>query len=354
MTDKIKKVLSEKQVDAVWISDGYNIRYLSGFRSEDASLFLSGNKKVLITDSRYIVQANREAKGFEVVITSMERGYAQILAELVEQEKVKRLGFEDLHMIYSTFQSYKEKVDKVEWVPVGESVNHLRILKTEQEIEWLAKAESIGDQAFDHILGMIKPGITEIEIATELDYYMKKCGASGNSFDTIVASGVNSSMPHAIPSEKKIENGDFITMDFGCKYQGYCSDMTRTIVVGKASDEQKKLYQTVLDAQMAALNQVKAGMTGVEVDALARDVIKKAGYGEYFGHGLGHSVGLFIHEDPSANQRNGEPFQPNTILTIEPGIYLPEIGGVRIEDMIVVEKNGHRNLAHSPKNLIEL
>lgn len=248
----------------------------------------------------------------------------------------------------------REACPDICWIPAGEELNRLRIVKTEKELASLARAEAIGDQAFTRILSDIRPGVTELEIAAKLDYYMKEAGAVGNSFDTIVASGLHSAMPHAIPSEKKIEAGDFVTMDFGCVYEGYCSDMTRTIVVGKADGKQKEIYRIVLEAQLAALQVIKAGMTGSEVDAVARRVIAEAGYGEYFGHGLGHSVGLFIHEEPRLSPKCHEVLRENVIQTVEPGIYLPGFGGVRIEDLVCVTADGCRNFTHSPKELIEL
>ena len=237
---------------------------------------------------------------------------------------------------------------------LGEEVNLLRCIKTEEELEKVAKAEAIGDQAFQKILGDIKPGVTELTIAAKLDYYMRELGAEGNSFDTIVASGLHSAMPHAVPTAKKLEKGDFITMDFGCRYDGYCSDMTRTVVLGEASSKQKEIYGIVLKAQMAALEQICAGKTVSEVDQVARGLIAEAGYGEYFGHGLGHSVGLFIHEEPRLSPKCHSVLQKNMTMTVEPGIYIPEFGGVRIEDLVVITEKGCRNLAHSPKELIEL
>ena len=228
------------------------------------------------------------------------------------------------------------------------------MIKTEQELEYLAMAESIGDKAFMKMLDIIKPGMTELEVAAELEYLLKKEGGEGLAFSTIIASGVNSSMPHAIPGDKKLEVGDFITMDFGCKYKGYCADMTRTVVLGKANEKQKEIYNIVLKAQLAALDAIKAGIPGKAVDKVARDIIEEAGYGAYFGHGLGHSVGLFIHEGPRLSMKEETILQPNMTETVEPGIYLPGFGGVRIEDMVVITENGYKNLAQSPKELIEI
>ena len=247
-----------------------------------------------------------------------------------------------------------DKWGEERWVPLGEELSLLRAVKDEGEIEKLARAEQIGDEAFSYILTQIKPGITELEIAAKLEYYMKSHGAQEKGFDTIAASGLHSAMPHAVPSEKVLEKGDFLTLDFGCKYQGYCSDMTRTVVIGKANEKQKEIYKIVLEAQEAALAGLRAGMTGAEGDALARKVIEEAGCGDYFGHGLGHSVGLEIHEKPALSPKDQTILRPGIIETVEPGIYIPGLGGVRIEDMTVITENGIKNLTSSPKELIEL
>lgn len=255
----------------------------------------------------------------------------------------------------SEFSRFANGLQEVQqWLPLENQINAIRRIKTPEELECLAKAEAVGDAAFADILKILKPGMTELDTAAELEYSMKKHGAQGFSFDTIIASGLNSSMPHAVPGTRRLENGDFVTMDFGCVIDGYCSDMTRTVVLGKAGEKQKEIYNTVLRAQTEALAVLKAGMKGSEVDAAARNIIRDAGYGEYFGHGLGHSVGLYIHEEPRLSPTDDTVLEENMIETVEPGIYVPGFGGVRIEDMVVVTADGCRNLAHSPKELIEL
>ena len=237
---------------------------------------------------------------------------------------------------------------------LGSALDGLRVIKNEEELAWMERAEQIGDEAFSYILGELRPGISELEVAAKLEYFMRSNGAEKVSFDAIVASGLNSAMPHAVPTGKLLEKGDFVTLDFGCKYQGYCSDMTRTVVIGKADSRQKEIYQIVLDAQLAALEGLRPGMTGAEGDRLAREAIEKAGYGEYFGHGLGHSVGLEIHEKPALSMKDQTVLCPGMIETVEPGIYIPGFGGVRIEDMVVLTETGIRNLTSSPKELIEV
>lgn len=353
-----RKLLKEKRLDAVFIASSANICYLSGFVGRDSYFYLSAGKQVILTDSRYMLQAEEEGKGCQVRTIGNDRGYGVLLKELLEEDKVKQLGFEDGVMTWQMVKKLQDETEKgeekVSWTPLGNALSLLRSVKEEEELKRLARAEQIGDEAFSYILTQIKPGVTELEIAAKLEYFMKSHGAEEKSFDTIVASGYHSAMPHAVPTEKVLEKGDFITLDFGCKYQGYCSDMTRTVVLGKASEKQKKVYQTVLEAQKTALGSLRAGITGAEGDSLAREVIERAGYGEYFGHGLGHSVGLEIHESPRLSQKEETVLKPGMIETVEPGIYIPGFGGVRIEDMVVIEENGIRNFTSSPKELIEL
>ena len=355
MIKKILQLMDQEQVEALLVSDGYNMRYLSGFCGAAGYLYISAKQQVLMTDSRYTTQAEKEAPQFQVVEVGGSQGYPQWIASCIQKDGIKTIGFEDQQMICAEFKKISSQASgDVQWKELGEKVNQMRCIKTEQEIEKIARAEEIGDLAFQKILKDIQPGVTELFIAAKLDYYMRKLGAEGNSFDTIAASGFHSAMPHAVPTAQKLEKGDFITMDFGCRYDGYCSDMTRTVVLGEASSKQKEIYGIVLKAQMAALEQICAGKTGSEVDQVARGLIAEAGYGEDFGHGLGHSVGLFIHEEPRLSPKCHSVLQKNMTMTVEPGIYIPEFGGVRIEDLVVITEKGCRNLAHSPKELIEL
>lgn len=351
---KALSVLEEKQADAILVSDGANMRYLSGFRGATGYLYLTRTRRVLATDSRYTTMAKEEAPDFEVVELATGQTYGQLLNGLIEQDQVKALAFEDQYLLYSAYHSLQEACGGKLTIPLGNSLDLLRAVKEDWELERLAGAEEIGDQAFSHMLEILKPGVTELEIAAELEFFMKTHGAENISFESIVASGPNSAMPHAMPSQRKLEKGDFVTMDFGCLYQGYCSDMTRTVVLGKADEKQKEIYSVVLEAQLASLDALRGGVRGCDVDRVARDIIGKAGYGKYFGHGLGHSVGLYIHEEPRLSPTCEAVILPNMIQTVEPGIYVPGFGGVRIEDMVVVTEDGCRNLAHSPKELIEL
>lgn len=339
--------------DGILVSNPYNLRAITGFTGGTGYAFLAQGKKVLMTDSRYLEQAEKEAKEFEVILVSQDRTYTNVLQELVSSD-IKTLGFEDEDMTYASVKKLQKALPNLEWIPLGNTLVLERMVKQDWELEAMRRAEHIGDLAFSHILPLIKPGITELEVAAELEYFMKKQGAEKTSFDTIVASGLHSSMPHAVPDNKKIEPGDFITMDFGCVYQGYCSDMTRTVVLGKADSQQKKVYETVLRAQEAALSKIQAGMCCKDVDQIARSIITEAGYGAYFGHALGHGVGLEIHEEPRLSKACDTILQVNMIQTVEPGIYIPGFGGVRIEDMVIIKENGCENLAESPKELLEL
>lgn len=286
-------------LDAVIISDIYNMRYLSGFSGGEGYVYVSHSNKVIITDSRYTEAAAKEAKsGFEVIQSTFNHNAFDILKALAESDNAVRIGFEDLVLTCNLYGKLVNKCGFNTMIPLGEKVNDLRIIKSEDEIDLMRKAQSIADSAFTEILNYIRPGVSENMIAAELEYIMRRKGAQGLSFSTIVASGANSSLPHAVPTDRIIGEGDFITMDFGCIYDGYCSDMTRTIVVGTASDKQLEIYNTVLNAQLEAMKFIKSGVIGCEIHKIAADVIEKAGYGEYFGHGLGHSLGLYIHENP--------------------------------------------------------
>lgn len=347
--------LENNKVDAIIISDPFNMRHISGFAGGEGYVYISDKRRVIITDSRYTEAASKEAQeGFDVVQSTVTKSDIQIIKELADADNVKVVGYEDLFLTCNMYNRITGVCGFESMQALGEAVNDLRIIKTEDELHKLRIAESIGDKAFTEILNFIRPGVTELEIAAELEYSMKKNGAERLSFDTIVASGKNSSLPHAVPTNKPIETGDFVTMDFGCTYDGYCSDMTRTIVVGRANNKQRDIYETVLKAQLEAMKVIRSGVVGSEVHKVAADVIASKGYGEYFGHGLGHSVGLYIHENPRFSPAEKRQIMTNTIETVEPGIYIPDFGGVRIEDMIVVKEDGFENLTSSPKELIEI
>lgn len=349
---KVQDIISKLELDAVLVSNSNNMRYISGFAGE-GYLYISNSRHSVLTDFRYTIQAELEAEGYEV-ITIGGGGYEEVIKDLVVTDRVKKLGFESEDLLYSKYQGLAEDVGVEELVPIKDEITRLRRIKTTRELEYIRRAEEIGDKVFTDMLDYIKPGMTELHVAARIEYLLKLHGGQRTSFPAIVASGINSSMPHAVPTMKKLESGDFLTMDFGCVYEGYCSDMTRTIVIGKASEKQKDIYKLVLEAQMAALNVIRAGLKGKEVDKVARDIIYGAGYEGCFGHGLGHSVGLFIHENPRLSPAEEEVLQAGMTETVEPGIYVKGFGGVRIEDLVAVTENGCDNFTHSDKRLIEL
>lgn len=352
--EKLKKLLEEKKLDAVLVSDGYNMRYLSGFTGGTGYLLITKNSKTLFTDSRYTIAATAQAPDYSVVEVDAGRDYCKFINQVLETENIAVLGFEANQVRYSTYEMLKDRLTAKELAPLSSELADLRRIKTAEEIALHRQAEHIGDIAFEEILKELKPGITELEVAAKLEYIMKMNGADKLSFESIIASGVNSSKPHAEPGHKKIASGDFVTMDFGCVYNGYCSDMTRTVVVGKANEKQKEIYNTVLKAQLAVLDMLKPGLPGKAYDNVARDIIYGAGYEGYFGHGLGHSVGLEIHENPRFSMIEEDIVEAGMIMTVEPGIYIPDFGGVRIEDMVVLTEDGYENLTYSKKELIEL
>lgn len=347
---KLREILKEKNLDGAIIYKPENRRYISDFTGTSGYALITIDRAFFITDFRYIEQSKRECKAYEIIEHNNKYSIYSILNEL----NINRLGFEEDFVTYMQYKEFNEKLNNTELVPLDGTINILRKIKYEEEITYIEKAATIADEAFGYICEYIKPGISEKDIALELENYMKRKGATATSFETIVASGVRSSLPHGVASDKLVEKGDFITLDFGCIYNGYCSDMTRTIVLGKASDKQKKIYNIVLEAQLKALEVIKPGIKGMDVDKIARDFIQLKGYGKNFGHGLGHGVGLEIHEDPRLSPIGKDILQAGMVVTDEPGIYIPEFGGVRIEDLVVITETGNRVLSKSPKQLLEL
>jgi len=349
---KIREALSKNNLDAIIIHSSVNRRYISAFTGSAGILLISKFSAVLLTDFRYIEQATKQAPDFTIINYTTEGLYNEI-NKFIEKENVKRLAFEAEQLSFNDYKKYEEMIN-AHLIPTNKIVEDIRKIKDIDEIESIKKAVDIGDKAFNHILSFLKEGISEREIALELEYFMKKNGASDLSFSTIVASGAFSSLPHWEPGERRLQNGDFLVMDFGCIYKGYCSDMTRTVVIGKASSKQKEIYNIVLEAQKAALEAIKPFKKGKEIDKISRDYIENKGYGQYFGHGLGHCVGMEIHENPRFSINEEEEFLPGMVVTVEPGIYIPDFGGVRIEDLVVITKDGIDNLTKSPKELIEI
>lgn len=355
MIKNLQNLLSEQtNGTCALIISPENRKYFTGFESSDGFLLVSSDRAVFITDGRYIEAAENQISSCEVAL--LGKAYPQI-AEILKEMSCTRLLVESTRMTVSTYNSLKGVLKKI---PISTDttldtlINTLRSVKNRDEIRSILEAQLIAESAFRHILKYIKVGITEKEIALELDFYMLRHGGEGLSFETIAVSGKNSSMPHGVPSNKRIEKGDFVTMDFGTIINGYHSDMTRTVAVGFATDEMKNVYDTVLKAQENCLNNLKAGISCKDGDEFARSVIRDAGYGQYFTHSTGHGVGVEIHEYPNLSPASDSILQKGNIVTVEPGIYIPEKFGVRIEDMALIAERGCRILTSAPKDLIIL
>lgn len=355
MIEALQKAIRENdKFDGALIFSEENRRYFTGFASTDGYLLVSADKAIFITDSRYIEAAQKKIQNCEVRLQG--KTYSQLLETFIEMG-VQRVAVEASRVSLAEFARLQEGLEPLYVLSdstLDEIITAQREVKRPEEIEKILAAQKIAEDAFEHICGFIKPGKTEKEVALELDFYMLSHGAEALSFETIAVTGKKTSMPHGVPDDTVIQNGDFVTMDYGAVVDGYHSDMTRTVAVGEVSEEQKKIYNIVLEAQTAVCDGVKAGMTGKEGDALARDIIEKAGYGAYFGHGTGHGVGVEIHEEPRFSPTCGATLAANNVVTSEPGIYLPGKFGVRIEDMVRITENGCENLTKCPKELIIL
>lgn len=335
------------------ITDEINRRYFTDFPASDGFLLAFKDGAVFATDSRYIEAARNRITSCQV----LETGAGARVRDLAEKHGCKKILIQSGKVTVAQLRGYEKSLAGLEIISddtLDNVVDELRSVKSEEEKEKIVKAQRIAERAFEHILSFIKPGVSERDISLELDYFMLRNGAEALSFETIAVSGKNSSMPHGVPGDKKIEKGDFITMDFGAVVEGYHSDMTRTVAVGSVSEKQKKVYDIVLKAKNVCLRGLREGITGKEADALARDIIAAEGYGANFGHGTGHGVGMEIHEKPNLSPRNEKPLRRGEIVTVEPGIYLPGEFGVRIEDMAFITGDGCENLTKAPEELIVL
>lgn len=349
--ERLRESFHDKGIDALFVTNVHNVRYITDFTGDDSAALITENEALFITDSRYTEQAKMECPGYTIV--ERKETIIQEVARLCEQHGVKNLGFEKHHVTYAQFQQLEENV-KSELVPVADLIETLRLVKTPEEIALIKVAADIADAAFHHILQFIKPGVTELDVANELEFFMRKAGAASSSFPTIVASGARSALPHGVATDKVIEKGDMVTLDYGAVYKGYVSDMTRTIAVGDPGEQMKEIYDVVLGAQLKGVGGIRAGITGKEADALCRDYIEEHGYGKYFGHSTGHGIGLEVHEGPALSHRSDLVLQPGMVVTCEPGIYLEGVGGVRIEDDLIITDDGNEVIIHSPKELIIL
>jgi len=348
--EKFRERILKEKVSGFLITNLRNIYYLVGFSGSSGLLLVRPDDAFFFTDFRYQEQVKREISDCKIKIVKDE--LLKGLAKSKEIKKRDRIGFESRNLSVSQYSSLKEFFPQVRWKPFEDSVETLRKAKDEEEIAKIKKAAAIGDTVFQSILSLLKPGISEQDIASEIDYRLKKAGASGSPFETIVASGSQGALPHASPTNRKLRQKDFIVIDLGAIYRGYCSDMTRTVILGRPSQKHKQIYHLVLKAQERALKFMRPGMKCAKVDELARSVIREAGFGREFGHGLGHGVGLEIHEAPSLSRKSKDTLEPGMVVTVEPGVYISGWGGVRIEDTILITKEGIQTLTKTPKEMI--
>lgn len=351
---RLQAALATFEADAVLVSSQVNQRYLSDFSYTDGLQLVTENAAFLFTDPRYAEVAKAEVKDFIVLVPDCRQ--IDALSEVIRSNGIKTLAIEDATLSCADFKRYSEVLPCTLTTGASALIGDLRKVKSPEELERIARAQELTDRAFSHILNVLSPSVTEREVALELEFFMRRNGAEDVAFGTIAVSGQSSSIPHGEPADIKLRPG-FLTMDFGAKWNGYCSDMTRTVVIGRADEEMKKVYHTVLEAQKRALDFLREGVSCYEVDAVARNFIADAGYGKYFTHSLGHGIGMLVHEAPSFS-RYADPSSllcRGNVMSVEPGIYLEGKYGVRIEDMIAVEQDGSiRNFTKSPKELIEI
>ena len=343
----LRKSLSETNIDTIFISSKDNIRYYSGFTGTFAFLLINDNKSIIITDSRYTLRAQEESPDYEIYQLKSGDNW---LVNSTKQIGAKLIGFEGNEMSVNMLNQLKQRSEgKLDWKDFSNEITKERVIKSELEVKIIEETISISDNAFNSVSKKISEGMTEKEIAWEIEKKMRDLGAESLSFDTIVASGLNGSKPHHSPTDKKVKLNEAITIDMGAKYKGYCSDLTRTIFIGTPDDKFKKIYNVVLRSQLIAMETAREEMTGEEIDKISRDVISKENFGEYFGHSLGHGVGLEIHENPGVGPNSKNKIMAGMIYTIEPGIYIDGWGGIRIEDMVLMTDNGNKLLSHAEK-----
>jgi Xaa-Pro aminopeptidase len=346
----LRRRLSGQRLDGLLVTGRENIRYLSGFTGSSGMLLVTHEQAVLLTDFRYAIQAGQETVGVEV---RLGENPLKLSAQLLKEAKLHRLGFEAEDLNYDRFDKLKDicRQQEIELVPSHQLVAELRLIKEAAEIAQIKQAVAIAEAAFRQVIKQLKPGIREKDLALELEFAIRRSGSAKLPFEIIVASGERSAMPHGVASDKVIPAGELIIIDFGASHNGYTADISRTLLLGEPNPKQWELYQLVYEAQAEAIANVRPGMRASELDEVARGVIERTGYGEYFGHGTGHGVGLQVHEEPRISRENDDLLSPGAVFTIEPGIYLPDTGGVRIEDMVLVTENGCEVLTSLPKDL---
>ncbi len=349
--NRVLDVITRKDLHACILKGMDNIFYLTGFRGSEGTVIVTRGDVVLLTDSRYITCAQETAKGCTVVET---RGRDQTIDEVLKRYGIARTGFDSFHTTYQMYRSWKESSPDIEFVPLGDEIESIRRCKEPDEVLAVKEAVSIATQAFNTVLNKIVPGRTEKEIANELDYTMRRLGADAPSFETIVASGPRAALPHAVPSDKVLERGETVVIDFGCQLNGYCSDETCTLALGPIPEEMEEIYNVVHEAKQKGVRAVRAGLPVRELDMIVRGCVEEKGFGEFFRHGTGHGVGIAVHEPPAITVKGDGILEENMIITIEPGIYFPNKGGVRLEDMVLVREDGGEVLTHLRKDLFEI
>ena len=346
--NKLRKYMKKENIEAMLVSNFSNIYYYSNFSSEDGLLLITMDECYLFTDSRYTVQAKKECNDFEII--TITRSYSDSLKEVLKDKEIINLGFEE-NLEYNRYKAFN---DKLGLNMIGLNIEALKNIKDEEEIARIKKACVIADKCYKHILKFVKLGMKEIEVRNEMLRFMLEQGATKESFDIIVASGERGAMPHGVASKKKIKNGDFVTLDFGCVHDFYCSDITRTFVVGKPSKEMLEIYEVVKEAQLKGLDVIKPGIKAKDVDFACRDYINKMGYGDYFTHATGHGLGILVHDALAISPNNDTVLKEGMVFTVEPGIYVEGLGGVRIEDDVVVTSTGCEILTKASKKLYKI
>ena len=356
MTSNLKRLqerMADKSVESLLVSEVTNVQWASGFTGSFGFVLTTPTQALFITDSRYGVQAKEEVKEMEVISFGSPQTATDVIGQQSAKLGLRTLGFEAATVTYATYADWKEKLAPTEMVPISEVVETLRMVKSADEIEKMRQTCRLADSCFEHVIRMIQPGVAEIDIALDIEFYFRRNGAQ-LAFTPIVVSGVRSARPHGKPSDKKLERGDFVTMDFGANLDGYCSDLTRTVVVGEVSDRHREVYEAVLEAQLGALEAIKPGEVAGDVDRLSRRLLSNHQLDQYFGHGLGHGLGKVVHDGGRMNSTSTTVLEPGQVWTVEPGVYIEGFGGVRIEDDVVVTETGIEILTHSPKELMVL
>ncbi|MCX8023221.1 MAG: aminopeptidase P family protein [Syntrophorhabdaceae bacterium] len=348
---KVVDIIEKYDLDGCIIRGMDNIFYITGFRGSEGTLVVTKGDVFLLTDFRYITHAREVTRNIKIVEVSAKNDG---LSEIFTQYGLTKIGFDSAHTPYQLYKKWKENLKDTQFIPMEGEIEEIRKIKEPSEIDAIRRSINIATEAFNRVFETIKPGKTEKEIACELDYTMRRIGADGPSFDVIVASGPRSALPHAVPSPKRIEEGETLIIDFGARVDGYCSDETCTLAIGEVGEKLKEIFYIANGARELAIERARAGMPIKELDTIVRDFIDRAGYGDFFRHGVGHGVGISVHESPSINSLSDGLLEENMVITIEPGIYLPNLGGVRVEDMVLITETGAKVLTYLRKELVNV